>query len=143
MVVGHEANGSPPADIPAQKTIFRTEQDAVVPAALALEAAPVSDTKSATGIPSSGIPTSESSGPVPFDFPMVEKPTVTRRAEWAPGSDWTKVRKLALEQMNRFISLEPKVLKGNKPNAIHDMRVASRRLQQLLDLLYPAPPKEI
>ena len=105
----------------------------------------MSDTKSAAGIPSSGIPTSESSGPAPFDFPMVEKPAVTRRAEWAPGSasDWTKVRKLALEQMNRFISLEPKVLKGNKPNAIHDMRVASRRLQQLLDLLYPAPPKEI
>src|SRR2546422_715413 len=45
--------------------------------------------------------------------------------------------------MNRFVSLEPKVLKGNKPNAVHDMRVASRRLQQLLDLLYPAPPKEI
>src|SRR5439155_23512310 len=145
MVVGREASGSPPAGIPASKTIFRTEQDAVVPAALALKAAPVSDTKSAAGIPSSGIPTSESSGPAPFDFPMVEKPAVTRRAEWAPGSasDWTKVRKLALEQMNRFISLEPKVLKGNKPNAIHDMRVASRRLQQLLDLLYPAPPKAI
>src|SRR2546422_11767164 len=126
MVVGHEANGSPPAGIPAQKTIFRTEQDAVVPAALALEAAPVSDTKSATGIPSSGIPTSESSGPAPFDFPMVEKPTVTRRAECAPGSasDWTKVRELELDQMNRFISLEPKVLKGNKPKAIHRMQVA-------------------
>ena len=100
----------------------------------------MSDTKPATGIPSS-----EPSGPVPSDFPTAEKPAVTPPAEWAPGSahDWTKVRKLALGQMNRFVSLEPKVLKGNKPNAVHDMRVASRRLQQLLDLLYPAPPKEI
>jgi CHAD domain-containing protein len=66
---------------------------------------------------------------------------------WTPSSEqaegWIKVRELALEQMNRFISLGPKVLKGNKPDAVHDMRVASRRLQQLLDLLYPAPPKEI
>jgi CHAD domain-containing protein len=100
----------------------------------------VSDAKSATGIPSS-----EPSGPVPSEFPTAEKHAVARPAEWTPGSahDWTKVRKLALGQMNRFISLEPKVLKGNKPNAVHDMRVASRRLQQLLDLLYPAPPKEI
>jgi CHAD domain-containing protein len=39
--------------------------------------------------------------------------------------------------------LESKVLKGNSPNAIHDIRVASRRLQQILDLLYPSPPPRI
>lgn len=54
-----------------------------------------------------------------------------------------KVRELALRQLNRFISYEAKVLKGNDGNAIHDMRVASRRLQQVLDLLYskPRPPE--
>ena len=57
--------------------------------------------------------------------------------------DWIKVRGLALRQLNRFISLEPKVLKGDDPDAIHDLRVSSRRLQQVLDLLYPAPPKEV
>jgi CHAD domain-containing protein len=55
-----------------------------------------------------------------------------------------KVRDLALRQLNRFMSYEAKVLKGDDANAIHDMRVASRRLQQVLDLLYPKPrPQEL
>ena len=51
----------------------------------------------------------------------------------------TKVRELALRQLDRFISFENKVLKGDDAGAVHDMRVASRRLQQVLDLLYPKP----
>jgi CHAD domain-containing protein len=68
-----------------------------------------------------------------------EKPKV------APATrEWGKVRKLALRQLNRFASLEPKVLKGDNPDAIHDMRVASRRLQQVLDLVYSKPlPREV
>ncbi|HEV2349265.1 MAG TPA: CHAD domain-containing protein [Terriglobia bacterium] len=57
----------------------------------------------------------------------------------ASDVEWTKVRKLAVRHLERFMSLEPKVLRGEDPNAIHDMRVASRRLQQVLDLLYPPP----
>jgi CHAD domain-containing protein len=39
--------------------------------------------------------------------------------------------------------LEAKVLKGDDPDAIHDMRVASRRLQQVLDLIFHKPlPRE-
>ena len=54
-----------------------------------------------------------------------------------------KVRELALKQLNRFMSYEAKVLRGDDADAIHDMRVASRRLQQMLDLLYPKPrPQE-
>jgi CHAD domain-containing protein len=35
-------------------------------------------------------------------------------------------------------------LKGDDPDAIHDMRVASRRLQQVLDLIFPNPlPREV
>jgi CHAD domain-containing protein len=45
----------------------------------------------------------------------------------------------ARRQLDQFVALEPKVLKGNKPEAIHDIRVASRRLQQVLDLLDPPP----
>jgi len=61
-----------------------------------------------------------------------------------PVDAWEKVRKLAMKQLDRFVSLEPKVLRGDNPDAIHDLRVASRRLQQVLDLLYPAPrPGEI
>lgn len=53
--------------------------------------------------------------------------------------EWVKVRKLAVRQLERFMSLEPKVLRGDDPGAIHNMRVASRRLQQVIDLLYPPP----
>jgi len=55
------------------------------------------------------------------------------------AESWKRVRELALRQLNRFISYEAKVLKGDHADAIHDMRVASRRLQQVLDLLYPKP----
>jgi len=55
-----------------------------------------------------------------------------------------KIRDLTLSQLNRLISYEAKVLKGDDAEAIHDMRVASRRLQQELDLLYPKPrPQEL
>ncbi len=59
----------------------------------------------------------------------------------APSSEeWAQVRLLALKQLDRFMSLEPKVLRGEDPDAIHDIRVASRRLQQVLDLIAPPPP---
>ena len=71
-----------------------------------------------------------------------EWPRVT--ATTPPSNEWNKVRKLALRHLNRFVSLEPKVLKGDDPDAIHDMRVASRRLQQVLDLIFPNPlPREV
>ena len=63
------------------------------------------------------------------------------RPETAPSLQWVKVQALAVQQLDRFISLEPKVLRGEDPEAIHDMRVASRRLQQFLDLIYPPPAR--
>ena len=69
------------------------------------------------------------------------------RARTAPVSidkEWKKVRQLALRRLERFVSLEPKVVGGDEPDAIHDLRVASRRLQQVLDMLHPQPrPREI
>jgi CHAD domain-containing protein len=54
------------------------------------------------------------------------------------------VRHLALRHLDRFVSLHPKALGGDEPEAIHDLRVASRRLQQVLDLLYASPqPKGV
>ncbi|MBZ5544920.1 MAG: CHAD domain-containing protein, partial [Acidobacteriia bacterium] len=71
-------------------------------------------------------------------------PPVPSPPDAEPLDAWKKVRKLALRQLDRFISLEPKVLRGDDRDAIHDLRVASRRLQQVLDLLYPPPrPAEI
>lgn len=65
------------------------------------------------------IPAEEPGGPVP--------------------EEWARVCKLALKQLDRCVSLEPKVLHGNDPDAIHDLRVATRRLQQVLDLAFPPP----
>lgn len=66
-------------------------------------------------------------------------PAAERPAEAELLDEWEKVRKLALRQLDRFMALEPKVLRGDDRDAIHDIRVASRRLQQILDLVYPAP----
>lgn len=70
-----------------------------------------------------------------------------RKAVLGAGAEldpWKKVEGLALKQLNRFIMLEPKVLRGDDPDSIHDMRVASRRLQQILDLLHPQPrPRDV
>ena len=52
---------------------------------------------------------------------------------------WERVLEVARRQLDQFVSLESKVLKGDDPEAIHDIRVASRRLQQVFDLLYPPP----
>lgn len=66
--------------------------------------------------------------------PAAEEPVPIDRPD-----EWSKVRELAMRQLDRFMSFEPKVLRGDDPDAIHDIRVASRRLQQVLDLVYPKP----
>jgi CHAD domain-containing protein len=78
--------------------------------------------------------------PAPGEFPAPSDGN-TRPAPATPTrrDEWKTVRRQAVKQLNRFMTLEPKVLRGDDPDAIHDMRVASRRLQQILDLLCPKP----
>jgi CHAD domain-containing protein len=72
-------------------------------------------------------------------FPVPEEVTASH-----PGVPVARVvLGVARRRLDRFAGLESKVLKGDNPKAIHDIRVASRRLQQVLDLLYPAPPPKI
>jgi CHAD domain-containing protein len=100
------------------------------------------EVKDTTAAPSPGAPAS----PEPATQPVYDRvpQQVEGLPEAKPPDAWKKVRKLALRQLDRFMSLEPKVLRGDDPDAIHDLRVASRRLQQILDLLYPRPrPPEI
>ena len=52
---------------------------------------------------------------------------------------WELANEILQARLDRFIGYETQVLKGNDPEAIHDFRVASRRLQQAFDLLYPLP----
>ncbi|MBI4443378.1 MAG: CHAD domain-containing protein [Acidobacteria bacterium] len=49
------------------------------------------------------------------------------------------VLEFARKHLNRYKNLAPKVMQGDDRGAIHDFRVASRRLQQMLDLLYSKP----
>ncbi len=57
---------------------------------------------------------------------------------------WTRVQKLALQQLDRLVTLEPKVLRDESPKPVHDLRVASRRVQSLMDFLYAPPrPQEV
>ena len=50
----------------------------------------------------------------------------------------TKLSKLARKRLERFATLFPKVLLRDAPDTIHDLRVASRRLQQALRLVLPS-----
>lgn len=84
------------------------------------------------------VSTPSGAGGGPATLVAVDRPDTTLSPEWV------KLQALALQQLDRFMSLEPKVLRGEDPEAIHDMRVASRRLQQFLDLIYPPPaPREV
>lgn len=62
----------------------------------------------------------------------------------SPGRDDTEelraLRKLGMKRLRRFSSLAANAMQTEKPKVIHDIRVASRRLQQILDCLYPPPP---
>jgi len=51
--------------------------------------------------------------------------------------DPVRLQKALLKQMDVFFSLEPAVLDGSDPESIHDMRVASRRLQEILSVVLP------
>jgi CHAD domain-containing protein len=50
-----------------------------------------------------------------------------------------RVLKLALKQLDRLVALESKVLRDESIEPAHNLRVSSRRLQGLIDFLYPAP----
>jgi CHAD domain-containing protein len=50
----------------------------------------------------------------------------------------SKLPQLARKRLVRFVTLYPKALVGDAPETIHDLRVASRRLQQVLRLLVPS-----
>ncbi len=68
-------------------------------------------------------------------------PEVTAREDsGAPRTgEWARVSSLAIKHLDRCVSLEPKVLQSDNPAAIHDLRIATRRLQQVIDLVYPSP----
>lgn len=80
------------------------------------------------GVPPAGGPGDASGRAAKSTFDELNVPEVSRR-----------VVKLALKQLDRLVALEPKVLRDESIEPAHNLRVASRRLQGLVDFLYPAP----
>ena len=51
------------------------------------------------------------------------------------GAEKSNLPRMASKRLLRFVTLFPKALITDRPKTIHDLRVASRRLQQVLQLL--------
>jgi len=50
-----------------------------------------------------------------------------------------KLLELANKRLEKFVSLLPRVLLSDQPDTIHDTRVYSRRLQQVIRVFFPQP----
>lgn len=61
------------------------------------------------------------------------------RAPSAPTESAPRLTRLLRERLRKCSSLLPKVLTENDPDAVHDLRVWTRRLQQVLVTMFPAP----
>lgn len=72
---------------------------------------------------------------------VLDPPTVQPRSGvGVPNQEpwqWARLRKLARHQMDKLLSLVPEVLRDDSRMAVHKLRVTSRRVEQILDLLYP------
>ena len=63
-------------------------------------------------------------------------------ASASPGADTagaSEVRDLLAKRLHRFVVVLPRLLGENDSEAVHDLRVASRRLQQVLVTMFPKP----
>lgn len=69
------------------------------------------------------------------------KPKSSRQSKRGhdPKEGSQEMRKLGMKRLRRFSTLFTKTMQTDKPKVIHDFRVASRRLQQILDDLYTPP----
>src|SRR5262249_55772945 len=61
------------------------------------------------------------------------------RSKGGPPLSRARVAELARRQIDLIALLQAKVVRDEKPGPIHDLRVATRRLQQILDTLFPKP----
>ena len=68
------------------------------------------------------------------DQPTLPPPSRTDSSD-LHGAPWRLLRKRA----KKFVALVPVVLTGSDPKAVHDARVASRRLQQAVSAFFPKP----
>ncbi len=75
---------------------------------------------------------------LPFRSPLPDSAPSQERPEW------NRLRKLARHQLERLLLLVPEVLRDDDRTSVHELRVTCRRIEQMLDLLYPKfPPRHI
>jgi CHAD domain-containing protein len=68
---------------------------------------------------------------------------ITTASEAAATDQWTHLAELLRKRLRRFTTMLPKVLNEEDADAVHDLRVLSRRLQQVLATLFAKPrPQE-
>jgi CHAD domain-containing protein len=73
-----------------------------------------------------------------------KEPHCNQKVEGHSFWEWTKLRKIALRQIDKFIDLVPVVLRDEDLTAVNRMRVYCRRLEEALDLIYVKPrPRHI
>jgi CHAD domain-containing protein len=73
-----------------------------------------------------------------------KEPHCNQKVGEQPFWEWTKLRKIALRQIDKFIDLVPVVLRDEDLTAVNRMRVYCRRLEEVLDLIYVKPrPRHI
>ncbi len=81
--------------------------------------------------------------PSPPTLTSEETSSGTAAAESAVHIDSRHLAELLRKRLKRFMKLLPKVLNSGDPDAVHDLRVWSRRLQQVVVTLFPKPrPRE-
>ena len=68
-----------------------------------------------------------------------ETPHIAESGSLAPSQDWLPIEKMMRERLRKCVTLLPQVLSEDDPNAVHDLRVWTRRLQQVIVTLFPDP----
>ncbi len=76
---------------------------------------------------------------MPLAEPDEPEPAAVRLNSAAPPDDLTRIDKLLLGQLGKFMALVPKILSTDQRRPVHDLRVSTRRLQQLLRVRFADP----
>lgn len=81
----------------------------------------------------------ENQAPQIPELNSAEARTATLPGEAPQTGDYQALVRLLRKRLEKYISLMAEVLAGDDPEAVHDVRVWSRRLQQSLVALFPKP----
>jgi CHAD domain-containing protein len=73
-----------------------------------------------------------------LELPLEESAAEKKKAQ-TDVREWTRLQEFAQGQIDKFLQLVPSVLRDEDHLATHKLRVTCRRVEHVLDLLYPKP----